>query len=94
MCPNPAGLGWEALQEPCPLRRMLSSQRGVGVALVPVLRWLVPVVRLVYAEQFAGKVVGISDGDTRSRVREGKAVKVRRHGVATPEAVSRGQSVA
>ena len=29
------------------------------------------------AEQFVGKVVGISDGDTLSVMREGKAVKVR-----------------
>jgi endonuclease YncB( thermonuclease family) len=37
------------------------------------------------AEQFTGKVVGISDGDTISVLREGKAVKVRLHGVDTPE---------
>jgi len=30
-----------------------------------------------FAEQFTGKVVGISDGDTLSVLREGKAVKVR-----------------
>jgi endonuclease YncB( thermonuclease family) len=94
MCPNPAGLGWEALQKPCSLRRILLSQRGVGVALVPVLRWLALIARLACAEQFAGKVVGINDGDTRSGVREGKSVKVRLHGVDTPEAVSRGRSVA
>ena len=40
---------------------------------------------LVYAEQFTGKVVGISDGDTLSVLREGKAVKVRLHSVDTPE---------
>ena len=40
---------------------------------------------LVHAEQFTGKVVGISDGDTISVLREGKAVKVRLHGVDTPE---------
>ena len=40
---------------------------------------------LVYAEQFTGKVVGLSDGDTISVLREGKAVKVRLHGVDTPE---------
>ena len=37
------------------------------------------------ADQFTGKVVGISDGDTISVLREGKAVKVRLHGVDTPE---------
>jgi endonuclease YncB( thermonuclease family) len=37
------------------------------------------------AEQFTGKVVGISDGDTLSVLREGKAIKVRLHGVDTPE---------
>jgi endonuclease YncB( thermonuclease family) len=48
------------------------------------LLWvLVPL--LVYADQFTGKVVGISDGDTISVLREGKAVKVRLHGVDTPE---------
>src|SRR5262245_66108743 len=40
-----------------------------------------------FAEQFTGKVVGISDGDTISVLREGKAVKVRLHGVDTPEKV-------
>ena len=40
---------------------------------------------LASAEQFTGKVVGISDGDTISVLREGKAVKVRLHGVDTPE---------
>src|SRR5262245_55193892 len=38
-----------------------------------------------FAEQFTGKVVGISDGDTISVLRDGKAVKVRLHGVDTPE---------
>jgi endonuclease YncB( thermonuclease family) len=40
---------------------------------------------LASADQFTGKVVGISDGDTISVLREGKAVKVRLHGVDTPE---------
>jgi micrococcal nuclease len=40
---------------------------------------------LVHAEQFTGKVVGISDGDTLSVLREGKAVKVRLYGVDAPE---------
>ena len=40
---------------------------------------------VVHAEQFTGRVVGIADGDTISVLREGKAVKVRLHGVDTPE---------
>jgi endonuclease YncB( thermonuclease family) len=48
-----------------------------------VLWVLVPL--LVYADQFTGKVVGIADGDTISVLHEGKAVKVRLHGVDTPE---------
>ena len=44
---------------------------------------LVPL--LGYAEQFTGKVVGISDGGTISVLRAGKAVKVRLHGIDTPE---------
>jgi endonuclease YncB( thermonuclease family) len=40
---------------------------------------------IVRAEQFTGKVVGISDGDTISVLREGKAVKVRLYGVDAPE---------
>jgi micrococcal nuclease len=49
--------------------------------------WLLLVVLpvLVHAEQFTGKVVGISDGDTISVLHEGKAVKVRLHGIDTPE---------
>jgi endonuclease YncB( thermonuclease family) len=35
--------------------------------------------------QFVGKVVGISDGDTLSVMREGTAVKVRIYGIDTPE---------
>ena len=40
---------------------------------------------VVSADQFTGKVVSISDGDTLSVLREGKAVKVRLYGVDTPE---------
>jgi endonuclease YncB( thermonuclease family) len=40
---------------------------------------------LVHAEQCTGTVVGISDGDTISVLREGKAVKVRLYGVDAPE---------
>src|SRR5262249_32928326 len=51
---------------------------GLGVLWV-----LVPL--LVYADQCTGKVVGISDRDTLSVLRDGKAVKVRLYGVDTPE---------
>ena len=36
-------------------------------------------------QTFTGKVVGVSDGDTISIMREGKAVKVRLHGIDCPE---------
>jgi micrococcal nuclease len=69
------------------MSRVLSeSQRRVRVALVPVLLlWCVLVPRLTSAEQCTRKVVGMSDGDTVSVLREGKAVKVRLHGIDTPE---------
>ena len=37
------------------------------------------------ATSFTGRVVGLSDGDTVSVLREGKAVKVRLYGIDTPE---------
>ena len=37
------------------------------------------------ADTFTGKVVGVSDGDTISVMREGRAVKVRLHGIDCPE---------
>ena len=62
-------------------------QRHRRLHLMPSVVWLLlmamPV--LVHAEQFTGKVVGISDGDTMSVLREGKAVKVRFYGVDAPE---------
>src|SRR5438445_6022613 len=62
-------------------------QRHRRLHLMPSVVWLLlmamPV--LVHAEQFTGKVVGISDGDTMSVLREGKAVKVRLYGVDAPE---------
>src|SRR5262245_27627309 len=66
---------------------MLPGWQRQRLFLVPGVVWLLlmawPI--LVNAEQFTGKVVGISDGDTISVLREGKAVKVRLHGVDTPE---------
>ncbi len=44
------------------------------------------------ADSFSGKVVGISDGDTISVLRDGKSVKVRLAGIDTPEqALSTGE---
>jgi endonuclease YncB( thermonuclease family) len=62
--------------------------RWCGVRLyaaVVVLLWYLLVLLEASTDQFTGKVVGISDGDTISVLREGKAVKVRLHGVDTPE---------
>ena len=36
-------------------------------------------------DTFTGKVVGVSDGDTISVMRKGRAVKVRLHGIDCPE---------
>jgi micrococcal nuclease len=65
------------------LSSILVSRWRSLVSVVVVLWALVPLSG--YAEQFTGKVVGISDGDTISVLREGKAVKVRLHGVDAPE---------
>jgi endonuclease YncB( thermonuclease family) len=51
--------------------------------MVWLLLLAVPI--LVHAEQLTGKVVGISDGDTISVIRESKAVKVRIYGIDAPE---------
>lgn len=51
------------------------------VALLFVLQLASPAL----AEQFTGRVVGVSDGDTISVLSSGKAVKVRLHGVDAPE---------
>jgi endonuclease YncB( thermonuclease family) len=62
------------------MRRRL---RLIPWALTTIL-FLLAAQRLA-AEQFSGKVVGISDGDTLSVLRAGKAVKVRLYGIDTPE---------
>jgi micrococcal nuclease len=63
------------------------GQRYTRLSMVPgivcLLLLVVPV--LGHAEQFTGKVVGISDGVTLSVLRDGKAVKVRLYGVDAPE---------
>src|SRR5215475_7442225 len=62
-------------------------QRHTRLHMAHSVVWLflmaVPI--LGHADQFTGKVVGISDGDTISVLREGKAVKVRLYGIDTPE---------
>jgi micrococcal nuclease len=40
---------------------------------------------IIFATSWTGKVVGISDGDTFSVMYEGKAIKIRLHGVDCPE---------
>jgi len=40
---------------------------------------------VVAIDTFTGKVVGVSDGDTISVMRAGRAVKVRLHGIDCPE---------
>src|SRR5262245_43912738 len=60
-------------------------RRDVGLYAAIVALWCMLAPLGASAEQFTGKVVGISDGDTISVLREGKAVKVRLHGVDTPE---------
>jgi len=60
-------------------------RRGVDLCTAVVVLWFMLAPLLVSAEQFTGKVVGISDGDTISVLRDGKAVKVRLYGVDAPE---------
>jgi endonuclease YncB( thermonuclease family) len=66
---------------------LLGWQRHTRLHMAHGVVWLLlmalPI--LVYAEQFTGKVVGISDGDTISVLRESKAVKVRLYGIDAPE---------
>jgi micrococcal nuclease len=68
------------------MRHVLEVRRcDVGLYGVVVVLWCMLAPLGASADQFTGKVVGISDGDTLSVLREGKAVKVRLHGVDTPE---------
>jgi endonuclease YncB( thermonuclease family) len=57
----------------------------VRLALVALVLWSAPAVA---QERFAGKVVGVTDGDTISVMREGRSVRVRLEGIDCPE---RGQ---
>lgn len=52
--------------------------------LVLVL-WCLLVPYAAAMDRFTGKVVGITDGDTISVLRDGKAVKVRLYGIDAPE---------
>ena len=58
---------------------------GVCLYAAVVVLWCLLAPLLASAEQFTGKVVGISDGDTINVLREGKAVKVRLYGIDAPE---------
>jgi micrococcal nuclease len=65
--------------------RVWQHHRRLHVTYGVVWLFLMAVPILVYAEQFTGKVVGISDGDMISMLREGEAVKVRVYGIDAPE---------
>jgi endonuclease YncB( thermonuclease family) len=67
------------------LLRVWQRARRLQVSYGAVWLLLMALPILVHAEQLTGTVVGISDGDTISVLREGKGVKVRLDGVDTPE---------
>jgi micrococcal nuclease len=52
------------------------------LALIALVLWSVPASA---QERFAGKVVGVTDGDTISVMRDGRAVRVRFDGIDCPE---------
>src|SRR5262245_64909744 len=54
----------------------------IGVSVVLLALWLTP---SIAGETFTGKVVGVTDGDTISVLRTGRAVKVRLEGIDCPE---------
>jgi len=58
--------------------------RKIFLPLLVLLSLSIPSFSLA-AETFIGKVVGVSDGDTISVMREGRAAKVRLHGIDCPE---------
>ena len=53
--------------------------------LAPALLLVLMLIQVAVAESFTGKVVGVTDGDTVSVMRDGVAAKVRLHGVDAPE---------
>ncbi len=62
---------------------MRSPYRKIFPPLLALLLLSVPLSS--QTDTFTGKVVGVSDGDTISVMREGRAVKVRLHGIDCPE---------
>ena len=59
--------------------------RGVALCTAVVVLWCMLAPLGAFADQIMGKVVGISDGDTISVLREGRAVKVRLYGIDAQE---------
>ena len=60
------------------------STRCRSVLLV-ALTLIVASDALLHAQRFTGRVVGVSDGDTISAMREGRSIRVRLDGIDTPE---------
>ena len=54
----------------------------VRLALVALVLWSVPAFTQT---RFAGRVVGVTDGDTISVMRDGRSVRVRLEGIDCPE---------
>jgi endonuclease YncB( thermonuclease family) len=63
---------------------MRPPYRKIFLPLFVLLLVFVPLFSLA-TETFTGKVVGVVDGDTISVMRQGRAVKVRLHGIDCPE---------
>jgi hypothetical protein len=64
---------------------MYRSRYHIASLLLTCLLALVLASHAWPTTQFAGRVVGIQDGDTIEVLRDGKAVRVRLHGIDTPE---------
>jgi micrococcal nuclease len=60
---------------------MLPIPRGVFFIILVVILWST----LARADDFTGKVVGVSDGDTITVMRQGRGERVRLHGIVAPE---------
>jgi endonuclease YncB( thermonuclease family) len=63
---------------------MRCHNRKIFLSLLVLLCLPIPLFSLA-SDTFTGKVVGVSAGDTIKVMREGKAVKVRLHGIDCPE---------
>ena len=59
-------------------------KQSISLPLLVLLLLSIPLFSLA-TDTFTGKVIGVSDVDTISVMREGKAVKVRLHGIDCPE---------